>query len=62
MRAHLTQVSADPITATSWKDLEGDGAVHYPPNPTPGTLWVRAASKRARTVSDFTVPVCIIVE
>ena len=62
MRATAIQMSADPISATSWKDLEGDGAVRNIPVPAPGTWWFRAAAKRAQAMSDFTAPVAIIVK
>ena len=35
MRACVVQVSRDPLTATSWEELGGDGLVHIINNPTP---------------------------
>jgi hypothetical protein len=56
------QVSPDPITATSWKELDGSGAIRTVPSPAVGTWWVRACSKTARANSDFTTPVSLIIK
>jgi hypothetical protein len=61
MNVVVVQYSPDPITATSWIELDGYGAVHVIPNLPPGTYWARAASKTARAKSDFTTPVSVIV-
>jgi hypothetical protein len=61
MRAVVVQTSTDPSNPASWQELVGHGAVHTIPNPPPGTLHVRAASKTARAQSDFTTPVSIVV-
>ena len=54
-------MSPDPVTATSWKDLDGYGLVHRIPLPAPGLYWLRAAHKRAQATSDFTAVVSILV-
>ena len=56
------QISPDPITATSWVDLEGRGVTAALAGYAPGTWWVRAASVRARERSDWTTPVSVIVK
>jgi hypothetical protein len=61
MRVVTVQVSPDPITATSWFELEGSGAIHVIPHPAKGTWWARAQSRTARARSDFTSPVSAIV-
>ncbi len=62
MRDSVVEVSADPITATSWKAQDGNGAVHYVDSPAPGTYWVQAASRTAKRKSPFTTPVSVIVK
>jgi hypothetical protein len=54
-------MSPDPITATSWKQLDGNGALHVVAHPPAGTTWVRAASRRASETSDFTTPDSIVI-
>jgi len=61
MRTVVVQISPDPITATSWKELDGNGAVHLVPSPASGTWWARAASRTAKGTSDFTAPVSVLV-
>lgn len=56
------EVSQEPVTPTSWKELDGNGAIHIIPHPAPGTLWVRAATRTSRAKSDFTTPVSVIVK
>ncbi len=58
----VVQYSPDPITATSWIELDGCGAIHLLPPLPPGTYWARAASKSARAKSDWTVPVSLIIK
>jgi hypothetical protein len=62
LRSVRIQISPDPITATSWKELPGDGATAALSGYAPGTYWVRAASSRAREISDWTTPVAVIVK
>jgi hypothetical protein len=62
LRAVRIQISPDPITATSFVDLLGDGATAALAGYAPGTWWVRAASIRARECSDWTTPVSVIVK
>jgi hypothetical protein len=54
-------ISADPPTATSWKQLDGHGARHVIPHPPKGTMWVRAASLKASAKSDYATPVSILI-
>jgi hypothetical protein len=62
MKTCSVQISNNPSDPTSWKELDGDGAVRLVPHPAPGTWWVRAASKVARATSDWTTPVSAIVK
>jgi hypothetical protein len=61
-RACVVQVSRDPITSTSWSELDGDGLVREILDPNPGLWWARAAHKRARATSDFCEPVPITIK
>jgi hypothetical protein len=62
MRAVSTEITNNISDPTSWKELDGDGAVHLVPHPAPGTWWVRARSKTAKATSDYTTPVSVIVK
>jgi hypothetical protein len=62
MRAVSTEISTNPSDPTSWKELDGDGAIHVVPHPAPGTWWVRARSKTAKATSEYTTPVSVIVK
>jgi hypothetical protein len=62
MRGLRLEVSPDPMTATSFLALEGDGATATLFGYAPGTWWIRAASVRARERSEFTAPVAVIVK
>lgn len=62
MNVVVVQYSPDPITATSWIELDGCGAVHLLPPLPPGTYWAQAASKRAHAKSGWTVPVSLIIK
>jgi hypothetical protein len=61
MRSVDIEISADPITATSWKLLDGNGARRAIALPGKGTWWIRAASRTASATSDYTTPVSIIL-
>jgi hypothetical protein len=61
MRLFEVQMSADPVTATSWSDLAGNGAMHVVPMPAKGTWWFRACSVTSRAKSGFTSPVSVLV-
>lgn len=61
LRTVRIEISPDPVTPTSWKALEGDGATAALSGYAPGTYWVRAAMVRAREQSEFTVPVSVVV-
>jgi hypothetical protein len=62
MDAVVVQYSVDPITATSWVELDGCGAIHILPPLNAGTYWARAASKTARATSAWTIPVSLIIK
>jgi hypothetical protein len=62
MKSTSTEISNNPSDPTSWKELDGDGAIHIVPHPAPGTWWVRARSKTAKAVSDYTTPVSVVVK
>jgi hypothetical protein len=62
MRTCIVQVSPDPVTATSWVEQSGNGAIHLVQSPAKGTWWVRAASRTAKGTSDFTAPTSVIVK
>jgi hypothetical protein len=62
MLVSVVEISPDPVTVTSWVELDGTGAVHTIPNPAKGTWWARAASRTAKATSDFTTPVAAIVK
>lgn len=62
MRTTVIQVSRDPVTATSWEELPGDGVLRDVENPAPGVWYVRAAHKTARDTSAFTDPVSIVIK
>src|SRR5262249_17421306 len=62
MRSVATEISNNPSDPTAWKELQGDGAIHVVPHPAPGTWWVRARSRTAKAVSDYTTPVSVIVK
>ncbi len=58
----VTQMSPDPITATSWSELNGYGLIHRIPLPAPGRYWFQAAHKRAQATSNFTPAVSILIK
>jgi hypothetical protein len=62
LRAVRLEISPDPITATSFKEIAGDGATAALAGFLPGTYWIRAASVRSRERSEFTTPVSVIVK
>lgn len=62
MKASCVEVSTDPSNPALWKELEGLGAIHLIPSPTPGLLAVRAATRGASAKSAFTTPVSIMVK
>ncbi len=62
MRTCVVQLSPNPVSAGSWKELDGNGAVHLVPSPAKGTWWARAASRTAKGTSDFTSPVSVLVK
>jgi hypothetical protein len=55
------EISPDPMTATSFKALDGEGATAKLSGYPPGTYWVRAAMIRSRQLSAYTIPVSVIV-
>jgi hypothetical protein len=62
MRAVSVEVTQDLTNPASWKELDGDGAVHVITDPAAGTWYARAASKTARAKSDYTTPASVIVK
>jgi hypothetical protein len=58
----VTQMSPDPITTTSWTELNGYGLVHRIPMPAPGRYWFQAAHKRAQGTTNFTPAVSILIK
>ncbi len=56
------QISPNPEDPAAWVELPGDGAVYVVKSPAPGTWWVRARSRRAQAMSDFTTPVSVVVK
>ena len=58
----ITQMSPDPVTATSWTEMNGYGLVHRIPMPAPGRYWFQAAHKRAQGTSNFTAAVSILIK
>ena len=61
LRLAVTQMSPDPITPTSWSELNGFGLVHRIPLPAPGRYWFQAAHKRAQGTTNFTQAVSILI-
>jgi hypothetical protein len=62
LRAVRIEISPDPMTATSFMELDGDGSTAALAGYAPGTYWVRAAMVRARERSELTTPVSVIVK
>jgi hypothetical protein len=62
LKSALVEWSVDPVTTTSWKELDGNGVVRELPTPPAGTYWFRAATRRARLTSDFATPVSFVVK
>lgn len=62
MNTVAVEMSTDPSNPASWKELDGNGAVHLVLNPLPGTYWFRAASRTAKVKTDFTTPASVIVK
>jgi hypothetical protein len=58
----VTQMSPDPVTATSWSELNGYGLIHRIPLPAPGRYWFQAAHKRAQATTNFTPAVSILIK
>ena len=62
LKAVRLEISPDPMTATSFKALDGEGATAKLAGYAPGTYWVRAAMIRARQLSAYTTPVSVVVK
>jgi len=58
----LLEVSPDPVTATSWQRVSGDGLRRKLSGYAPGTYWFRAATMRASAQSPFTTPISVVVK
>ena len=61
LKAVRLEISPDPMTATSFKALDGEGATAKLSGYPPGTYWVRAAMIRSRQLSTYTTPVSVVV-
>ena len=61
MRANVVEIGTDP-NGTTWTQAKGVGVKRTLAGYAPGTYWVRAASARGNTQSDFTVPVPVLVK
>ena len=61
LKAVRLEISPEPMTATSFKALDGEGATAKLSGYPPGTYWVRAAMIRSRQLSAYTTPVSVIV-
>jgi hypothetical protein len=55
------EISPEPMTATSFKALDGEGATAKLSGYPPGTYWVRAAMIRSRQLSAYTIPISVVV-
>ena len=55
------EMSPDPITATSFKVLDGAAARRTIDPPAPGTYWFRAAVLGTTGKSEYTVPVQLVI-
>jgi hypothetical protein len=62
LKAVRLEISPDPMTATSFKALDGEGATAKLSGYPPGTYWVRAAMIRSRQLSAYTIPVSVVVK
>jgi hypothetical protein len=62
MKATCVEISTDPTNPMLWKELDGSGAIHVVPNPPPGMLYVRAATRGSAGKSAFTTPVSILIK
>lgn len=56
------EISPDPVTAGSYKRLDGTGVTQTLSGYAPGTYWVRAASVRSKDRSDWFGPVAVVVK
>ena len=62
MTACFVEISPEPLTATSFKRVDGIAAEYHLKEYTPGVYWVRAASVRGADLSTWTVPVAVTVK
>jgi hypothetical protein len=61
MKGTCVETSTDPTNPALWKELDGTGAIHRIPAPSPGPLWARAATRTATAKSEFTAPTLLVV-
>lgn len=62
MQACFVEVSADPITDTSFKRVDGIAAEYHLAGYKPGNWWVRVASVRGAELSSWTKPIAVTVK
>jgi hypothetical protein len=62
LKAVRLEISPEPMTATSFKALDGEGATAKLSGYPPGIYWVRAAMIRSRQLSAYTTPVSVVVK
>jgi hypothetical protein len=62
LRQVVLEMSAEPITATSWETLPGYGLRRSLSGYAAGTYWLRVASMRKSQQSAFTAPVSVVVK
>jgi hypothetical protein len=62
LKAVRLEISPDPMTASSFKALDGDGATAKLSGYAPGTYWIRAAMIRGRELSVYSTPISVTVK
>jgi hypothetical protein len=61
-RPCVVEISVDPVTATSWQRLSGNGVMRALSGYAPGTYWIHAATVRAQNQSAWFGPVSVLVK
>ena len=61
-RPCVVEISVDPVTATSWQRLNGNGVKRALSGYAPGTYWIHAATVRAQVQSAWFGPVSVVVK
>lgn len=62
LRSCVVEMSSDDAEPRSWTRLPGVGSRQEVANPTPGTVWLRAASVSATEQSAFSPPIAVTVK